>query len=75
MPSKSKSVQAPSSIMMIRPHHFRTNGETAAIYPMYAKNRRLERRWDIIELLKQRYRVQDVIDYSGLEPDRLCNRI
>jgi len=137
MHSKSKSVQAPSSIMMIRPHHFRTNGETAAdnafqstnnldsaeiskrafdevtdaiivlegvgiqvhlfeddgqetpdsvfpnnwfsthpgghiaIYPMYAKNRRLERRWDIIELLKQRYRVQDVIDYSGLEPDGL----
>jgi len=38
---------------------------------MYAKNRRLERRWDIIELLKQRYRVQDVIDYSGLEADGL----
>jgi hypothetical protein len=36
---------------------------------MYSPNRRGERRWDVIELLKQRYRVQDIIDYSGLEYD------
>ena len=46
-------------------------GGHVALYPMYAKNRRLERRYDIIELLKSRYRVQDVIDYSGLEYDGL----
>jgi len=46
-------------------------GGHIAVYPMYAKNRRLERRWDIIEFVKQRYRVQDVIDYSGLELDGL----
>jgi len=132
-----RSVQAPSSAVMVRPHHFRSNPETladnafqtvsphppadveraalaefdaaverldragvtvhvfddlgtrtpdsvfpnnwfsthhggrVAIYPMYAPSRRLERRSDVIEFLKQRYRVQEVIDYSGLEYDNL----
>ncbi|WP_287964703.1 citrulline utilization hydrolase CtlX [Diaphorobacter sp.] len=44
-------------------------GGHVALYPMYAANRRRERRGDIIELLKAQYRVQDVIDYSGLEHD------
>ncbi|UTH50236.1 amidinotransferase (plasmid) [Loktanella salsilacus] len=131
------SVQAPAAVVMVRPHHFTVNTQTAqdnafqaqmdvqgsdlsrraydehtaamaelerrgvrvhvfegsdaatpdcvfpnnwfsthagghvAIYPMKAANRRLERRADVIELLKAKYRVQDVIDYSGLEPDRL----
>ncbi|RMA59060.1 hypothetical protein C8C96_0048 [Acidovorax sp. 100] len=131
------SVQAPSAVVMVRPHRFRPNPETAAdnafqvrtaqlaapdtsrrafaevtataerlegagvrvhlfddpgehdtpdavfpnnwfsthagghvaIYPMYARSRRRERRSDVIELLKAEYRVQDVIDYSGLEAD------
>ncbi len=133
-----RSAQAPASVIMIRPHHFSPNEETAkdnafqqldiirsrdeiakdaydeaskaaktledkgvkvhifedtgtktpdsvfpnnwfsthpgghvAIYPMYAENRRLERRYDVIEMLKSEYRVQDIIDYSGLEPDGL----
>ncbi len=133
-----RSIQAPSSVVMIRPHHFRSNPQTradnafqrsdegmsaedirraafeevseaasvleklgvrthvfdderddrpdavfpnnwfsthsgghVAIYPMEAANRRKERRSDVIELLKQQYRVQDVIDYSGLEADGL----
>ena len=130
------SVQAPAAVVMVRPHHFSVNTQTAAdnafqtrlappediarrafdehaaavaaleshgvrvhvfdgdnpetpdcvfpnnwfsthagghvaIYPMKAPNRRLERRPDVIEMLKARYRVQDVIDYSGLEPDGL----
>ncbi|MFT4296282.1 MAG: arginine deiminase-related protein [Micropruina sp.] len=48
-------------------HH----GGRVAIYPMYAPNRRRERRSDVIELLKSSYRVQEVIDYSGLEYDNL----
>lgn len=47
-------------------------GGHVAIYPMFAASRRRERRWDIIELLKSRFRVQDVIDYSGLEADGLA---
>lgn len=46
-------------------------GGHIAVYPMFTANRRLERRWDIIEFLKRKYRVQDVIDYSGLEEDNL----
>ncbi|MEO8262617.1 MAG: arginine deiminase-related protein [Pseudolysinimonas sp.] len=131
------SVQAPAAVVLIRPHHFAPNSETAddnvfqrvsdrspqsladaaradcdrlavalegagiavhvfddfeetrpdsvfpnnwfsthaggriAVYPMYAPNRRLERRTDVLELLKARYRVQEVVDYSGLEPDGL----
>ena len=44
-------------------------GGHVAIYPMYAVNRRGERRSDVIDMLKNEYRVQDVIDYSGLELD------
>ncbi|SLN17860.1 hypothetical protein PSA7680_00574 [Pseudoruegeria aquimaris] len=47
-------------------------GGHVAIYPMFAPNRRRERRWDVIEMLKARYRVQDVIDFSGLEQDGLA---
>ena len=130
------SAQAPAAVVMVRPHHFTVNTETAvdnvfqtastpnanhaplaydeisasaetlrahgvqvhvfedegtttpdsvfpnnwfsthagghvAIYPMKAVNRRLERRIDVIEMLKAQYRVQDIIDYSGLEPDGL----
>jgi len=46
-------------------------GGHIAIYPMFAENRRRERRGDIIEMLKCNYRVQDIIDYSGLEHDDL----
>lgn len=46
-------------------------GGHVAIYPMYSLNRRRERRSDIIEMLKAEYRVQDVIDFSGLEWDNL----
>lgn len=44
-------------------------GGRVALYPMYSPSRRGERRTDIIEMLKRDYRVQDVIDYSGLEYD------
>lgn len=44
-------------------------GGRIAVHPMYAENRRTERRWDVIEALKRSYRVQDVIDSSGLEHD------
>ena len=132
------TLQAPSAVVMIRPHHFKPNTETAAdnhfqrtpsghtagevskaafaevsmaaealttagvtvhlfedegtqtpdsvfpnnwfsthsgghvaVYPMYSPNRRPERRQDVLDMLKHRYRVQDIIDYSGLEQDEL----
>ena len=45
------------------------SGGHIALFPMFTPNRRTERRADIVELLKTTYRVQDVIDYSGLEYD------
>jgi hypothetical protein len=44
-------------------------GGHVALYPMYAPSRRRERRHDIMEQLKADYRVQEVVDYSGLEQD------
>ena len=44
-------------------------GGNVAVYPMYASNRRHERRADVLEMLKSSYRVQTIVDYSGLEPD------
>ncbi|MDJ0324845.1 arginine deiminase-related protein [Cryobacterium sp. PH31-AA6] len=44
-------------------------GGHVGLYPMHTPNRRTERRGDIVEMLKQTYRVQDVVDYSGLELD------
>jgi hypothetical protein len=44
-------------------------GGYVAVYPMYASNRRHERRADVLEMLKSRYRLQTIVDYSGLEPD------
>lgn len=130
----STYVQAPGAVVMIRPHHFRSNEETMtdnafqkatpdgvsggalaevdaaidklraagvevhafddhdtdrpdsvfpnnwfsthhgghiAVYPMQAPSRQRERRWDVIEYLKRFYRVQDVVDFSGLEYDGL----
>jgi hypothetical protein len=44
-------------------------GGMVGVFPMYASNRRHERRADVLEFLKSHYRVQTVVDYSGLEPD------
>ena len=37
------------------------------LYPMQAQNRRLERRLDIIELLKNQFQVEEIIDLSHFE--------
>lgn len=47
------------------------SGGHIALYPMSMPNRRRERRFDVIEMLKREYRVQDVIDYSGLQYDNI----
>lgn len=129
-----RSVQAPSAVIMVRPHHFAVNAETAAdnafqkvanremdlarlaygettgvaealkvrgvrvhlfdderddrpdavfpnnwfsthpgghvaVYPMAVSSRRRERRTDILDMIKHEYRVQEIVDTSGLEED------
>lgn len=48
-------------------HH----GGRVAVFPMYSPSRRRERRHDVLEMLKSDYRVQEIVDYSGLEYDNL----
>jgi hypothetical protein len=40
---------------------------TVTLYPMHAPNRRLERRQDIIDTLRQDFEVQQVVDLSAYE--------
>ena len=45
---------------------------TVAIYPMFAENRRLERREDILDVLeKQGFIINTVIDYTSAEEDNI----
>jgi hypothetical protein len=43
-----------------------------ALYPMYSAARRLERRHDVIDELRNDYRIERVIDYSSAETDGRC---
>lgn len=50
---------------------FHDNG-TVALYPMFAENRRRERREDILDILEQRgFEIREVMDYSGAEAEGL----
>lgn len=42
-----------------------------ALYPMYSPNRRDERRVDIVQALRQRFKVSVINDYSVLEDEEL----
>lgn len=43
------------------------HGDTICLYPMYAPNRRQERKPALIELLKQQYNISKIIDFSDYE--------
>ena len=43
-----------------------------ALFPMYSALRQRERRQDIVEELRKRYRVTEVIDYSAFEDEGCC---
>lgn len=45
---------------------------TVGIYPMFAENRRLERREDILEVLEQNnFVIENVVDYTSAEEENL----
>ncbi|MGV3589601.1 MAG: citrulline utilization hydrolase CtlX [Adhaeribacter sp.] len=61
--------EAPAKPDAIFPNNWITlhrNG-TIALYPMHAPNRRLERRQDILETLREQYQVKKVVDFSQHE--------
>lgn len=43
-----------------------------ALYPMYSAARRRERRHDVIDALRQHYRISEVLDYSSCEEQGHC---
>lgn len=48
---------------------FHENGDVA-LYPMFAENRRLERREEILDLLEDKgYRIENIVDYTSAEED------
>lgn len=50
---------------------FHENGDVA-LYPMFAENRRLERREDILDLLEDHgFHIENVVDYTSAEEDNI----
>jgi len=50
---------------------FHHNG-TVALYPMFASNRRLERREDILDILEQQgFEIKNIVDYTSAEAENL----
>ncbi len=48
---------------------FHENGDVA-LYPMFAENRRAERREDILDLLEEKgFKLNDIVDYTSAEED------
>ncbi len=64
------SPKTPDSIFPNNWVSFHRDGKVV-LYPMFAENRRLERRDDIINQIKEQFEVTEVIDYSGAEKDNL----
>jgi hypothetical protein len=50
---------------------FHDNGDVA-LYPMFAENRRLERREEILDLLEEKgFVIENVVDYTSAEEDNI----
>ncbi|MGL6068486.1 MAG: arginine deiminase-related protein, partial [Sediminibacterium sp.] len=47
---------------------FHTNG-TVCLYPMYAKNRRLERKPTVLKAIEEKFIIQKTIDFTYYEQD------
>ncbi len=60
--------KTPDSIFPNNWVSFHADG-TVVLYPMFAENRRLERRDDIISHIKDQFEVKEIIDYSEYEKD------
>ena len=64
-------VDTPDSVFPNNWVSFHGSG-TVVLYPMFAENRRKERREDILDVLeKNGYSIQQVVDYSPAERDQL----
>lgn len=67
--SDTNEYDTPDSIFPNNWISFHKNG-TVAIYPMFAENRRLEKREDILEKLEEKgFVIEDIMDYSSAEEE------
>ncbi|WP_405410406.1 citrulline utilization hydrolase CtlX [Maribacter sp. Asnod1-A12] len=67
----TKEPDTPDSVFPNNWISFHANG-TVGVYPMFAENRRNERRDDIFEILEHNgFKINDVIDYSSAEEEEL----
>ncbi|CAM3585253.1 pentein-type domain-containing protein [Flavobacterium saliperosum S13] len=65
------SPDTPDSIFPNNWISFHENGDVA-LYPMFAENRRLERREDILDILEENgFHIEQIVDYSSAEEDDL----
>ena len=69
--SDTKEFDTPDSIFPNNWISFHQDG-TVALYPMFAKNRRLERREDILEQLEAKgFKIDSIVDYTSAEEAHL----
>ena len=67
----TKEPDTPDSIFPNNWISFHANS-TVAVYPMFAENRRKERREDIFDKLENEgYKIKDIVDYTSAEEDGL----
>lgn len=67
----TKSPDTPDSIFPNNWISFHENGDVA-LYPMFAENRREERREDILDLLEEDgFRIDNIVDYTSAEEDAI----
>ena len=65
--SDTKEFDTPDAVFPNNWISFHNEG-TVAIYPMFAKNRRLERREDVLEALeKEGFLIENIVDYTAAE--------
>lgn len=62
------SPKTPDSIFPNNWVSFHRDGKVV-LYPMFAENRRLERRQDILDQIKSQFKVEEIIDLSASERD------
>ncbi|MBT8185146.1 MAG: amidinotransferase, partial [Eudoraea sp.] len=66
-----KETDTPDSIFPNNWISFHANG-TVGLYPMFAENRRLERRLDILDILEQQgFVIENIMDYTSAEKEGL----
>jgi len=63
----TKEFDTPDAIFPNNWISFHENG-TVALYPMFAENRRLERREDVLDIIEERgFVIENVVDYTSAE--------